>query len=313
MRITKRLRRSLYAGFIALVCLFALVDKVSAQTLSDYTPGSYEIEAELSCYVNAMGGVEFGQPLLTSTVLTVEEDGTAWITLHLTKSSVTIYSVTCDTFVDASPSYVTDDRGVTSGTIGYYDADGNLVTEDAIYTLSEDTALNTASEEVHYVDSITFPMTFESDTYNLTMYINSNVMGVQFCNENDQAESTTYASTLTIYWDGAVDVIEEEVAEVEGEEMDGLTIYQAETDSEATEEATEEAVEETTTVEEISADEEEEAELMVHSFLFGDITMTAAIQYIVEGFLLIFLGLSLLVVRTDRKKRMLKEQEKNEE
>ncbi|MDR1914571.1 MAG: hypothetical protein LBQ68_08850, partial [Clostridiales bacterium] len=121
--------------------------------------------------------------------------------LHFTKSSVTIYSVTCDTFVDADPSYVTEDRGVKSGTIGYYDQNGNLKTENVSYTLSEDTALNAANEEVHYVESITFPLTYESDKYYLTLYINSNVMGVQFCNSNDKATTATYPAVFTVNWD----------------------------------------------------------------------------------------------------------------
>ena len=33
---------------------------------------------------------------------------------------------------------------------------------------------------MHYVDSITFPIEEKADTYELTLFINSNVMGTQF-------------------------------------------------------------------------------------------------------------------------------------
>lgn len=53
-------------------------------------PGCYSVTASMSCYIPAMGGVEFGATLLTDTEYTVSEDGSAELTLHLTKSSVTI-------------------------------------------------------------------------------------------------------------------------------------------------------------------------------------------------------------------------------
>ncbi|MCC8356539.1 MAG: hypothetical protein LJU34_01595, partial [Oscillospiraceae bacterium] len=285
-----------------LALLFCLPTAAGAVSLADYEAGTYELDASLSCYVNAMGGVEFGGPLLTGTTLTVEEDGSAFVTLYLTKSSVTIYSVTCDTFVDADPSYVTDDRGVTNGTIGYYDQEGNLITEGVTYTLSDDTALNPSDEEVNYVDSITFPLTYESDTYALTMYINSNVMGVQFCEENDEAESTTYPAALTIYWDGYAETEEDtEAVEVTGEEMDGLTIYRAE-DEEAEEASEDESTSEAETATEAASGGEE---TVAQSAVFGNVSQGLLIVLLVIGVLLILLGAASLTVNilgTKRKK-----------
>lgn len=125
------------------------------------------------------------------------------MTLHFTKSSVTIYNITCDTFIDVNPTSTDNSRGVASGTIGYYDKNGNV--QSAEYTLSDDTALNAKDEEVNYVDSITFHIDQITDTYSLTMYINSNVMGVQFCNQNDKATEATYSSTLTVDWSSLKD------------------------------------------------------------------------------------------------------------
>ncbi len=295
MKTAKKIQKFMVLMAIGVLCLFGRTVRADAAALSDYEPGTYEIEAELSCYVNAMGGVEFGGPLLTSAVLNVDEDGTASITLNLTKSSVTIYSVTCDTFIDADPAYVTDDRGVTSGTIGYYDEDGNLTTKGVSYTLSEDTALNTADEEVNYVDSITFPLTYESDTYNLTLYVNSNVMGVQFCNENDDAESATYPATLTVYWDGASESIEtkEDESEVGGEDMDGLTLYSAASNDDSTISG------------ELEAAANELEEENASSVLFGNVPTAALIVILVIGCILIVLGILSLIINiksSDKKK-----------
>lgn len=131
--------------------------------------GKYSVEASLSCYVNAMGGVEFGNPLLTGSYVTVDKDGNKTMTLTFTKSSVTIYSVTCDTFIDVNPANANEERGVPSGTLGCYDKNGEIM--EAKYTLSEDTALNSKNKEVHYVDSMTFTPDEMKDVYSLTMYI----------------------------------------------------------------------------------------------------------------------------------------------
>lgn len=188
--------KQILTTFTAMVVLCLGSVTASAYGYSDLPAGTYSIEARLSCYVNAMGGVEFGAPLLVSSQVQVASDGSKTMTLHFTKSSVTIYSITCDTFIDVSPSYVTETNGIKSGTLGYYTADGTLVTEDMTYTLSEDTAENAQKEPVHYVDSVTFPLRYESDTYKLSLFVNSNVMGTQFTADG-------YAATLTVDWSSA--------------------------------------------------------------------------------------------------------------
>ncbi len=184
--------------FVVMIIMSTTCINALALDVNNLSAGTYEVEATLSCYVNAMGGVEFGKPLLIGSLITVDGDGNKKMTLKFTKSSVTIYNITCDTFIDVNPSSTDNSRGVTSGTIGYYDKNGNV--RSAEYTLSDDTALNVRDEEVNYVDSMTFPLDQITDTYSLTMYINSNVMGVQFCNENDKAAEATYSSTLTVDW-----------------------------------------------------------------------------------------------------------------
>ena len=185
--------KRIFAVSAAVIMLCFATLTASAYDYNNISEGAYQIKTELSCYVNAMGGVEFGAPLLVSSQLKAAADGSKTMTLHFTKSSVTIYNITCDTFIDVSPSYVTETNGVKSGTIGYYDENGSLVTDGVTYTLSDDTAENAQKEQVHYVDSITFPITHESDTYKLTLFVNSNVMGTQFTADG-------YAATLTVDW-----------------------------------------------------------------------------------------------------------------
>ncbi|MCD8026284.1 MAG: hypothetical protein LUF33_05000 [Clostridiales bacterium] len=232
----KKLKKNFFFSAFLVIALMLCPLTARAASYEDLSVGTYDIEASLSCYVNAMGGVEFGEPLLSSAEIAVREDG-AYITLYFTKSSVTIYSVTCDTFIDASPAYVTDDRGVENGVIGIYDENGELVTENVEYTLSDDTALNAGDEEVHYVDSITYLLLYQSDEYSLALYINSNVMGVEFCNENESAESQTYPATLSVNWNSLDNaIVAEETSEAnsteaaaanENLENDGLSVHYA--------------------------------------------------------------------------------------
>ena len=247
----KRACALLFAGVLLFANSLAVTENVEATELS---AGTYELSGELSAYLSAMGGVEFGGPLLTGVSLVIDADGSEYLELSFTKSSVTIYSITCDTFVDVNPSTVTTTRGVEDGVIGIYDTDGNLITEGITYTLSDDTALNSADEEVNYVDSITSPISSREETYNLALYINSNVMGVEFCNSNDSATESTYEAVLTVDWsnvealESGTDTAEEETgAETEeeteaeaieaDEELDGLAIYEADSDDEDEDEA----------------------------------------------------------------------------
>lgn len=195
------------AALLTLVLLgFGMVSAFAAEV----TP----VNASLSCYIHAMGGVEFGAPLLSGAQVEVEPDGSKTMTLFFTKSSVTIYGVTCDTFIDLSPSFVTDTNGVPSGTLGFYEADGTLNTADVTYTLSTDTAQNPQQEQVHYVTSLTFPIREEQETYQLSLFVNSNVMGCQLGDGSGSGSSNTpgvatkHTAKLTIDWESAEKIVE---------------------------------------------------------------------------------------------------------
>ena len=165
----------------------------SEEVLSSIAAGTYYPEATLSCYISAMGGVEFGTGLFDGMKLTVTEDGEYVITLYFTKSSVNIYTVEANTFIDA-----------TDSAPGYYDADGNL--HYAEYTLSSDTAEDAEGNSIHYVDSMTFTVDSLTSQIYLYLYVNSTVMGVQFCDGSGSGASnqpgvlTPYTAVLTIDW-----------------------------------------------------------------------------------------------------------------
>lgn len=189
-------KKNFKTGKIAAVCTAAVM-MVSSLGISAFAAetntleaGTYTVDSSLSCYVNAMGGVEFGTPLLTSTEVTVNEDGSAQFDLSFTKSSVTIYGITCDTFIDA-----TADGAV----VNYKDG---TEWKNAEYTLSTDTALNSSNQSVNYVDSMSFTVSSLSDTYNLGLYVNSNVMGVMFGGSDDADKP----ATLTVDWSTATEV-----------------------------------------------------------------------------------------------------------
>lgn len=218
---------------LILLCFGAVT--ASAAGYGELTEGTYYIDSSLSCYINAMGGVEFGAPLLESSQINVDADGRKTITLYFTKSNVTIYSVSCDTFIDVSPSYVTETNGIKSGTLGFYDKNGVLNTEDIEYTLSKDTAQNAQKEQVHYVASVSFPVEHESETYNLSLFVNSNVMGTQFTMDG-------YPAVLTVDWSSvSLEKIDKDEESKEGtkptvntenvENKDGLNIYHADNET----------------------------------------------------------------------------------
>ncbi len=184
----------------------AMVMSVSAVSSFAATPaesGKYNVEASLSCYVNAMGGVEFsdGFGLLKSTTVEVTENGTAMATLNLgTTSGLSVYGVACTAFIgtDEAP--------------GYYNND--TVTKDNVtYTISSDTVANSKGQ-VNYLTSITMPVDTSKSEYTMWLYLDSNVMGCQLGNgtgtgsSNTPGVATKHTAKLTINWDSAEKIVE---------------------------------------------------------------------------------------------------------
>ena len=160
---------------------------------------TYKVGARLSCFVNAMGGVEFGTGLLQDASVTIDGEGNATMTAKFGKAEA--MSGAAKTFIDPRNSKP-----------GYYDAGG--VKKDVIaYTISPegDTATPPSADPDHaagvrYVTSMTFPVSKDKNVYYLWFYLNSQMMGVQFCDGKGTAsvnapdQQSKFKGELTIDW-----------------------------------------------------------------------------------------------------------------
>lgn len=198
-------KKSITGKIISCVLAVAMLVSMSAVSVFAATPteaGSYTVDATLSCYVNAMGGVEFsdGYGLLKETTVTVDEDGNATATLNLgTTSGLSVYGVACTAFIgtDEAP--------------GYY-KDGAVTKENVTYTTSSDTATNSKGQ-VNYLTSITMPVDTATSEYTMWLYLDSNVMGCQLGDgsgtgsSNTPGVATKHTAKLTIDWSTAEEIL----------------------------------------------------------------------------------------------------------
>lgn len=172
--------------------------------------GSFsESPAMLDCFVDAMGGQQFGHAVFKG-VSFKNNNGNIEATLKLGTGVGVIYGIAFIAYIEPSIKSLTDE---TYSTPKYYDTNGNL--QDATYTTSSTdfgvrNVLPITShqvEKVYVTDSMTFPVSKDKSEYNLWIYINSNVMGVQFCDGKGSGssqqpnEATKYVGKLVIDWD----------------------------------------------------------------------------------------------------------------
>lgn len=182
-----------------------------ATTTTDLEKGSYTVDADMSLFVNAMGGIEFAKTfelnattygtagIFDSAVLNVDDNGNKSVTLNFGKGAGKIYTVDFESYVD--PNY----------SLKYYDANHEL----------QNVTSNTTSADGSYVTSITFPLVVDTSAtvydktsssvvsagnkadsttivVDLWIVVNSNVMGLQFCDGSGTAGSNTF-ETATKY------------------------------------------------------------------------------------------------------------------
>ena len=128
-----------------------------------------------------------------------QEEDLYFMTLVFEASQVTMYTITCDTFIDSDLDNAGTSKGVKDGTIGVYDENGALVTEgvEVRYSTGDDYVAG-SSGNVYYVKSVRIPIDSLRESYKLALYINSSVMGVQFCEPNETVSTGTYSATLTL-------------------------------------------------------------------------------------------------------------------
>lgn len=154
---------------------------ISISSLDNLDAGTYQLTASLSCWMSAMGGCDFGKDLLKSAVLTVGTDGSKKVTIYLHE------------MVDVKMAYGTASAyAENSGEIGYHNGSGWAKAE---YT----TASGTSEEGAYtYVNSITFPISTVSNTYDLAMCIG----GTQFGGESARmlSDGSVLAATLSVDW-----------------------------------------------------------------------------------------------------------------
>ncbi len=175
--------------------------------------GSFEESATmLNCWVDAMGGQQFGHAVFKGTSFK-NKNGTIECTLNLGTGVGVIYSIPFIAYIEPSMENLTGD---SVSKPGYYLDDGSHT--DAEYTVSSkyfgirnnlnsSGTMNGTVSKSYAVDSMTFPVSKDKSEYNLWIYINSNVMGVQFCDgsgtssSNHPNEATKYVGKLVIDWD----------------------------------------------------------------------------------------------------------------
>lgn len=197
-KLSSRLRKGLSGVMTAAMIGSLMTTAAFAET--SMKAGTYEVDATLSCYVNAMGGVEFsdGFGLLTGSTVTVNESGAAAMTLELgTTSGLSVYGVPCTAFIgtDEDP--------------GYYDKNGEIQTVTS-FKVSDEKVAN-ANGEVNYIESLTFPVEYGVSEYTMYLYLDSNVMGCQLGDGSGTGASNTpgvltkHTSKLTIDWDSLDD------------------------------------------------------------------------------------------------------------
>lgn len=164
----------------------------------------------LDCYVTAMGGQQFGHAVFKG-ISFKNDSGTIKCTLKLGTGTGVIFGISFMAYVEAGIKSVSD--GSVS-VPGYYADDGTV--KNAEYTVSNTDFGVSADLEtkkfhrVYAVDSVTFPVSRDKSEYNLWLYINSNIMGVQFCDGSGKSssmhpnEATPYVGKIVIDWDKVV-------------------------------------------------------------------------------------------------------------
>lgn len=198
--------KTFLVGLLFVILLFSLLacsgDNIDDRHITEKLEnGTYHLDASFSCYIPAMGGIEFAEPVFASADFIIDNNNKT-IKLNLKKGELTIYSIKTYVFVDKNPNTDAENTlNIALGTIGYYDNDSKLITDNVTYTQSLDTATNSKGEDVNYVDSISFPFFAITNNINLALYINSNTMGKQFCEKTESNSGSTYSAILTINWD----------------------------------------------------------------------------------------------------------------
>lgn len=220
--------RAIWIGILAMlmsvVMIFALAacdntnDNKGDDGLSD---GIYKVDATLdaSITMGAAGPQSFAG-VYKAAYITKESDEHT-LTIIFQAGPLTVMGITGTIFVDDNPINKKVD---TDGTIGWYKKDGTLVTDGITVTYSsgDNYAATPNKTNVYYVQSVSFKVDELRDSYDLTLFFNSNMMGMQFAKDSypatlkldlDSAESVTAIEGLGVETLGTVPQPEPEYTE----------------------------------------------------------------------------------------------------
>ena len=140
----------------------------------------YDATFDASIVMGPMGEQSFAS--VFSDAYVTKKNNQYSLTVIFTAGELNVGELTGTIFIDNNPTTEETVNGVKDGTIGFYKEDGTLVTEGikVTYSSGDNYALNSAQQNVYYVQSVEFPVDALRATYDLTLYINSNMMGKQF-------------------------------------------------------------------------------------------------------------------------------------
>ena len=140
----------------------------------------YDATFDASIVMGPMGEQSFAS--VFSDAYVTKKNNQYSLTVIFTAGELNVGGIKGTIFIDNKPTTEETVNGVKDGTIGFYKADGTLVTEgiNVTYSSGDNYALNSAQQNVYYVQSVEFPVDALRATYDLTLYINSNMMGKQF-------------------------------------------------------------------------------------------------------------------------------------
>lgn len=150
----------------------------------------YDATFDASIVMGPMGEQSFAS--VFSNAYITKKNNQYSLTVLFTAGELNVGGIKGTIFIDNNPATEKTVNGVKYGTIGYYNADGTLITDGikVTYSSGENYAENPEHQNVYYVQSVEFPVDALRATYDLTLYINSNMMGEQFIKDVHDAKIT---------------------------------------------------------------------------------------------------------------------------
>ena len=184
----KKLLAAMTVGALAVSMIGTTAFAAETNEFEGVAAGTYEVEASLYCYMNAMGGADLGKELLDKAELVVEDDGDA--SIKLTFNPDATWSTA---YFSGQPAYVD-----VTGDTQYWDGTAWVDADVAAGAVIEVTSMSGATSSVTIADTMTFPVDSADATYDLAM----NVSGTQFGGANKAVLSNGSAceAVLSVTW-----------------------------------------------------------------------------------------------------------------